>query len=224
MTKRFSISAILLGTFLVLGLHSKTVGQNFEGVIYYQIPEMANQGMDEMPYMIKGTKARMEFGQGAQKGAMLLIPNESKIVLIIDAMKGYMSMDYSKDTNKDNSDGNTTVTKTEDTKTIAGRSCKVWEIRSDQDNVEVCMAKGLGTFMIPQNPMSKQNTPAWAQEIMDGQAMPLEVLKVNGNGSKTLQMKATRIEEKSLSPDLFKIPDGYNDMSAMMKQMQKQGN
>lgn len=226
MKKRNLFSTILLGAYFILGFQSLTAAQNFEGVIYYQVPEMAKQGMGEMPYMIKGGKARMEFGQGAQKGAMVLMPEESKIVLIMDAVKGYMSMDYNDDSNADGSSefDDATVTKTGETKTIAGRSCEVWKIKSKEDNVEACMAKDLGTFMVPQNPMSRKNTPAWAQEIMDGKAMPLEVLEINGDGSKTMQMKATRIEEKSLSPDLFKIPDGYNDMSAMMKQMQSQGN
>ncbi|HKK45156.1 MAG TPA: DUF4412 domain-containing protein [Balneolaceae bacterium] len=225
MTKKNVISALLLGVFLISGLQFPAVAQNFEGVIYYQVPEMANQGMGEMPYMIKGSKARMEFGQGNQKSAMLFLPSESKIVMIIEAMKGYMSMDYNNEIDADDaSQDHTTVTKTGEMKTIAGRSCEVWNITSDKDNMEVCMAKGLGNFMIPQNPMSRQNTPAWAQEIMDSKAMPLEVLEINGDGSKTIQMKASRIEEKTLSPELFEIPKGYNDMSAMLKQMQNQGN
>lgn len=186
---------------------------------------MINQGMGEMPYMIKGSKARIEFGQGNQKSAMLFLPDESKIVMIIEAMKSYMSIDYNDEINTDRStDDKTTVTKTGETKTIAGRSCEVWHITSDEDNVEVCMAKNLGNFMIPQNPMSRRKTPAWAQEIIDDKAMPLEVLEINKDGSRKVQMKATRIEEKTLASHLFVIPEGYKDISAMMKQMQNQGN
>jgi len=222
---RRTITFILFIGLWFADLALTATAQNFEGIIYYQIPEMTNQGMDKMPYMIKGSKARIEFGQDQQKGAMILLPEQSRFVFVIDAMKSYMSMNYD-DVVDDNSfsEEHTSITKTGEMKTIAGKSCEVWEITSDKDNVEACMAKGLGTFMIPQNPMSKKNTPAWAQEIINAKIMPLEVLELNDDGSKTTQMKAIRIEEKTLSPDLFEIPEGYKDISALMKQMRNQNN
>jgi hypothetical protein len=53
--------------------------------------------------------------------------------------------------------------------------------------------------------------------------MPLEVVEITG-GSSIVKLRASRIEEKSLSDDLFKVPEGYNDMSNMMKQMLNQRN
>ncbi|MGD8426583.1 MAG: DUF4412 domain-containing protein [Balneolaceae bacterium] len=227
MSKKNMRSVILIaGLLLVATLPLRSLAQDFEGIIYYQIPEMTNQGMNEMPYMIKGSRARMEFGKGNEKGAMILMSDQSKLVFVMDAMKGYMTMDYNKEFDKSetSSDEDATVMKTGETKTIAGKNCEVWNIKTDDNNVEACMAKGLGTFMIPQNPISRQNTPVWAREIMEGGAMPLEVLEINGDGSKTVQMRATKIEEKKLAQDLFEIPEGYKDVSSMMKMMQNQGN
>jgi hypothetical protein len=76
----------------------------------------------------------------------------------------------------------------------------------------------MGSFMMPKTPMARSNSPKWAQELMEGNSMPLEVIEIK-NGKKTVQMRATKIEEKSLSADLFEIPKGYNNMSGMMKQM-----
>lgn len=215
--KNFSIPVVF--SLLIFGfIPSLLTAQNFEGIIYYEIPQMTQQGMDEMPYMIKDSKARMEFGQGQQKGAMILLPEQSKMVIIIEAMKGYMSMNTDEDQHEmdDYSEGD--AHKTGETKTIANRQCEVWRIESPESTVEACMAKGLGTFMMPKSPMGNDNAPAWAKELMEG-SMPLEVVEIE-NGNRSLRMRATKIEEKTLSPDLFEIPEGYNDMSGMMQQMQ----
>lgn len=201
-------------------IQADILAQDFEGTIYYEVSELKKEGMGEMPYMIKDSKIRMEFGEGDQKGAMLFLPEESRMVVIVDAMKGFMSMDLDENPNMDNQSDEEIpdMTKTGEMKTIAGKSCEVWESTSEEEIYEVCIARGLGNFMMPENPMGNSNTPAWAEELKNGGFMPLEVVEVK-NGQKTTQMKATRIEEGSLDASLFEIPQGYNDMSSMMQQM-----
>lgn len=200
-------------------LPAQSSAQDFEGTIYFEVTDLAKQGVDELPYMIKGSKARMEFGQGQQKGAMLLLPEESRMVIIVDAMKGYMSMDMDQSSDDQEDFSEAEATNTGETKTIAGKECKVWEIISEGDTIEACMASGMGTFMLPESPMQKNNTPDWAKELIAQGAMPLEVIEIT-NGNRSIQMRAIRIEEESLSADLFEVPEGYNDMSGMLQQMQ----
>lgn len=211
---------ILLFLGILIYVPALSSAQDFEGVIYYEINDMKEQGMEEMPYMIKGPKARMEFGSGQEKGAMILMPEESQMVILIETMKGYMKMDTRDAEGEMDDYSDTDATKTGETKTIAGRECEVWNIKSEENTIEACMAKGMGTFMMPKSPMAKDNTPEWVKELMDEGAMPLEVIEIK-NGNRSVQMRATRIEEKSLSDDLFTIPEGYRDMSDMMKQMQQ---
>lgn len=213
------LTQLFLSFFVLCCFPFLSMGQDFEGTIYFEVSDLAKEGIDEMPYMIKGNKARMEFGDGQQKGAMLLLPDESKMVIIMDAMKGYMSMDTDQTPGEAEDFTNTEATKTGETKSIAGRSCEVWKIESEDSMIETCMAKGMGTFMLPKSPMGQDNAPQWAKELMAQGAMPLEVVELE-NGNRSIQMRATRIEEKSLSADLFEIPDGYNDMSGMLQQMQ----
>ncbi|HEX6982070.1 MAG TPA: hypothetical protein VF181_04865 [Balneolaceae bacterium] len=54
------VSLLLFIVFFAITSLSK--GQEFEGVIYYEIPEMVQQGVEELPYMVKGSKVRMGFG------------------------------------------------------------------------------------------------------------------------------------------------------------------
>ena len=211
----------LMGIVIMLFTTAVSEAQDFEGVIYYEIPEMSRQGMGEMPYMVKNSKVRMEFGQGAQAGAMIFMPDQNKMTFILEPMKGYMTMDMNDPESMDDTDDNTNMVKKEETKTVAGRSCEVWEVSDNRNTYQLCVAKGMGNFMMPQNPMAQTNTPKWAKEAMAGGFMPLEVVDVT-NGNREIKMRATRIEEKSLSASLFEIPQGYNDMSSMMKQMMNQ--
>ncbi|MEL7832716.1 DUF4412 domain-containing protein [Fodinibius sp. Rm-B-1B1-1] len=220
MLKRISLS--LLTALFIAGTFSLTTqAQDFEGVIHFEIPEMAEQGMGEMPYMVKGNKGRMEINHMGQKNAMLMLPDESKMVMIIEKMQGYIEMDTNKETSKSDLEEtpDTEMTNTGQTKTIAGRTCEVWRMESEDGTFETCMANGMGTFMMPQNKMQKNQAPEWAKTFAEKGAMPLEIVEIQ-NGSKSIKMKATKIEEKSLSDDLFKIPEGYRDMSGMMRGMQ----
>lgn len=218
-------TVITLCLFVLIYLPVSTVAQDFEGVVHYEISDVEfDGGAQEMPYMVKGNKARAEFGQGQQKGAMIIMPDESKMVVLVDAMKGYMTMDFDQsEEDMEEQYDETEVTKTGETKQIAGRECEVWRTHSQDNTIETCMAKGMGTFMMPKNPGGQDNTPEWVKEFIDEGAMPLEVVEVD-NGDRTLQMKAVKIEEKSLSSDLFEIPDGYRDVTSMMERMKNRGN
>ncbi|MDZ7659550.1 DUF4412 domain-containing protein [Fodinibius sp.] len=219
--KKLSLFVLTLSIICFIGMPTTTTAQDFEGVIYFEMADLAKQGMGEMPYMVKGNKGRMEINHQGQKNAMLMLPGESKMVMIIEQMNGYIEMDLSNDfgnTEKDTT-SEPTMTKTGETKTIAGKTCEVWRMKSEDGTFETCMAKGMGTFMMPQNQMQKRNAPAWAQKFAEEEAMPLEIVEIK-NGKRTVQMKATKIVEKSLSDDLFKVPEGYNNMSGMMKGMQ----
>lgn len=214
------VNQLLITICVLCFFYSPTQAQDFEGTIYYDILNSNDEGISQMSYMIKGQKTRLEFGGNQNKGSMLYLPEESKIVFLIDAQKGYMSLDAHEAGTKEDDLANVEATKTGETKTIAGRSCEVWKVVSDNNTVEACMTKGIGTFMMPKNPMARDNTPAWAKELMDEGAMPLEVVEIK-NGDRSVNMIATKIEEKSLPADLFEIPEGYRDMSAMLKQIQQ---
>lgn len=217
------LKAGIAGAFVLLGCVSLTAAQEFEGTIHYEIPEMAANGMGEMVYMIKDSKARIEFGEGMQKGAMLFFPEESKSVVIIEQMKGYIVMDQNTFQDQENTDQDFDMEKTGTNKTIAGQSCEVWVIKHDDEQYNVCMAQGLGSFMMPKNPMGgSQNIPGWAQEAIAQGVMPLEVVLMTDDQTE-MQMQATRITPQSMDASLFEIPDGYKDMSSMMKQMMNRG-
>ncbi|PAU94178.1 hypothetical protein CK503_08160 [Aliifodinibius salipaludis] len=217
--RKLSQFVLTLSIICFIGVPTSTTAQDFEGVIHFEMADLAKQGMGEMPYMVKGNKGRMEVSHRGQKSVMLMLPEQSKMVILIEQMNGYIEMDTSQEGESTDNIDDADLNNTGETKTIAGRTCEVWKMKSEDGIFETCMAKGMGTFMMPQNQMQKREAPAWVQKFSEEGAMPLEIVEIK-NGNRTVQMKATKIEEKSLSDDLFEIPEGYRDMSGMMKGMQ----
>lgn len=211
---------IFTAFFAVAIFSNQTHAQNFEGVIHYESAEMAKMGRGNMPYMIKGQRNRVEFGMGQKTGAMILVPNKSKMIVIIDEMNAYMEMNINHAIDTPEDMNKTEATNTGESKTIAGKTCEVWNMKSDEGTFETCLAKGMGTFMMPGRDMMPEEPPAWAKTLMEEGAIPLEVIEIKGNGSRIVKMKAKKIEEKTLSDDLFEVPEGYRNMSGMRQGMQ----
>lgn len=221
-----AVYAIIAGLCMIAGISLQSHAQNFEGVIHYEFAETAQSGMGDIPYMIKDDKMRIQFGDGQSEGAMIFLPGKSKMLFILDNMKSYMNVDTDNWTDENAYESKwseSEMTKTGQSKTIAGYDCEIWRVtNANNDELSLCMAEGLGTFMSPGNPMARRNAPGWAKEIVADGYMPLEVIEGAADGSTTVQMKAKRIEEKSLSDSLFEVPSGYKDMSSIMNQMMKQ--
>lgn len=49
-----NLSVCFLSLLVILGFCNSSAAQDFEGIIHYEIPEMAKQGIEELPYMAKG--------------------------------------------------------------------------------------------------------------------------------------------------------------------------
>jgi hypothetical protein len=102
--------------------------------------------------------------------------------------------------------------------TIAGYECEHAIITSDDGQYDVCLAKGLGTFMAPSNPMGGRgadNSPASAVlQKLGGDVFPLKVQKVGGD----VALEVTKIEKKPLNDSMFSVPPDYRklDIGALM--------
>jgi len=203
----------LLGVLMLV--NAAVAAQDFEGIIYYEIAELKAAGMNEMAYMIKDGKARMEYGNGAQQSSVLFLPEENRMVVLIPQMRGFMSMDIDEMSEGNNEIDPDEAEQTGQTRSVAGKSCEVWRISDAEETYEVCVARNMGNFVMPN---AEADTPGWARELMAEGFMPLEVVTLE-NGRRSVNMRAMRIEEKAIDDALFLIPEGYSDMTEMMKQM-----
>jgi hypothetical protein len=97
---------------------------------------------------------------------------------------------------------------------IAGYPCEhAVFTEADGQNVDVCLARGLGAFMpFPSgNPMATAARPdnGWGAKL-GGDAFPLKVTK----GTR-VELEVTKIEKQPLNASLFAPPDGWQKFGGM---------
>ncbi|MGH9762151.1 MAG: DUF4412 domain-containing protein, partial [Blastocatellia bacterium] len=107
---------------------------------------------------------------------------------------------------------------------IAGHTCEHYLV-GDEQNVDMCMAKGLGYFGSPSGFGSAGNlgpsfsadmmanaSPEW-KKLLEGGAFPLK-MSMAKNGQTQFSLEVTQIEPKAVDDSLFVIPAGYREMKA----------
>jgi hypothetical protein len=192
--------------------------QGFEGALTIRM--QAERGM-EIQQLIKGDKVRTEMGGRGQEGVMIMDGAAQTMMMIMPSEKMYMVMDLKAGAGGPGPRQGETpkITKLGTSETIAGRACDNFLV-GDQQDMEVCAAKGLGFYMSGRNPMGGRSpmgrVPDFRQdaimrEYKDG-FFPLRIVRLAG-GKREVMMEVTRIEPKSLDAALFSAPAGYQQMS-----------
>ena len=182
----------------------------FEGKIVYSIsyedlPEEYAAYTSMMPkestIYIKGEKTRVEQSTG-MGSTITIIDNKAKTGYIcMDMMGNKMAFKMDAKTFDDNSNANEKpeVTYSNETKTIAGYTCKKAEIKSKdaEEPMVVWFTEEIPTFK------SKDF------KYINGFPMEYQVK----NGGMTMLMTATTISKEKVSDTYFKIPSGYTEKS-----------
>jgi len=192
--------------------------QGFEGTLTIRM--QAERGM-EMQQLIKGDKVRTEMGGRGQEGVMIMDGAAQTMTMIMPSEKMYMVMDLRGGPGQPaERQGETPkITKLGTSETIAGKPCDNFLVGEQQD-LEVCAAKGMGFYMTGRNPMGGRSpmgrVPDFRQEAImreykDG-FFPLRITRIAG-GKREVMLEVTRIEAKSLDAGLFQVPAGYQQMS-----------
>ena len=185
-------------------------GKDFRGVIIYNIsysddldPQMATMMPKTLKLFIKGNKSRTEMKTGFGTTIVLFDGDDKSSVVLLDMMgqKYAMKMTH-EDMEKENADVPETVVEvTDETKEIAGYTCKKALVKSvdDADDFEefVYFTDELGSGIL------NANNPLF--EDIDG--VMLEY--VNNENDMNMKMEAISVEKKKVSDDMFEIPEGY---------------
>jgi len=207
-------------------------GGAFEGAITAKM--FTGDQPIEIRYAIKGARTRIEtqLSRGsAQMGVMLMDMSSSTQTMLIPQTKTYMTMNWGEMAEKmakgkDTSGDFPKVTSTGKTETVAGLTCQHWLV-GDEQNMDVCMAKGLGYFggggqsggifdQLKNLALGEKikaqiaANPEFAK-FVEGGAFPLKIAQIENGQSKTM-MEVTGVERKSLDDSLFTVPADYKKM------------
>jgi len=200
--------------------------QKFEGIVSTRVS--GGGGAMDMTYSVKGDLVRMDMsGPGGMSIYMLhdAATNSGKIVL--PAQQMYMeqpAMSIDAVPGRGRARGGQTqersVRWTGQKEIIAGYECEHLLIADDNGGqVDVCAAKGLGTFTMHGSPLGMgggaqgrgdQAGPAWAR------GLPADVFPLKVQSGTDIPFEVTKIEKKSLDASLFTVPDGFQKMDMGM--------
>lgn len=201
----------------------------FEGVIAY---EMNMGGMTvNMEQTVKGSMVRQSMQMPMGEMVSFVDTKTMDMTILMPAQKMYMKMNgremmgqvqamqqersgLQPDPSEFQATGRT--------ETIAGHRCEHYTWSSDDGDMDLCIATGLGfmPFASPQggmggrgmggapNPFS--DAEKWRARFGDG-FLPLS-MSVAAEGG-TMTMRATRVEPGSVSDSVFQIPEGFTEMA-----------
>ncbi len=208
-------------TGIVAGTAAPLAAQGFEGVVTWQVS--GDNGT--MTQMYKGSLVRMEMNQAGREGVMLMDHTGGTVTMLMPQQKVYMKMDLKGMPGMSGNDDHAQpkLTATGKSETIAGRTCEVYryaEAAGKPETMELCVAKGMGFFMMGHSPMGGGgplgnlakvgSNPEYAKLYKDG-FFPLRMSSLEGGTAKPMLL-AKAIEAKSLDAGLFVVPAGFMEM------------
>jgi hypothetical protein len=164
----------------------------------------------QLEYQVRGGKVRVNMGGPMGGMAMLAVPQERKLYMLMAAQQAYMEMPLAEAASAASSapEPDVKVTRTGKKETVAGLSCEhVLVAQGKATPTDICITTELGRYVDPGQVMRAGAVPAWQKQIGDG--FPLKVTLPDG----TVMMEAISVETKRLSNDLFSVPSNYNKMA-----------
>jgi Domain of unknown function (DUF4412) len=196
--------------------------QTFEGTITMRINAPGRgataQGQATMPqqmeYQVRGGKVRVNLGGGMAGGmAMLAVPQEQKIYMLMVAQQSYMEMPMVPPSAAASAAAaaadEVKVTRTGRKEVVAGFTCEhVLLTPAKGEGTDMCLTTALGRYMDPMQGMRRGPAPAWQKQIADG--FPLKVSLPDGS----VAMEVTKVEKKRLANELFSVPANFTKIAS----------
>ena len=181
--------------------------QEFEGAITVRVAAGARNGQPapDLEYLARGGKLRVNVRSPMGSVAMIAVPAEKKLYTLMDAQSVYMEQPLALDVRGGANEPAPTITRTGRKETIAGHECEHILIAAQGGSMDVCMARGLGPFVMAGLSASM---PAWQRALTADGGFPLKVSRADG----TTQLEVTKIERKKLNDAMFTVPDNYQKM------------
>lgn len=212
MTKRRGM-LVLAAMTAGLGARSPLAAQPFEGAITMRMSARTAQGVmnQQMEYLVRSGKLRVNLAGPAGGMAMIAVPQERKMYMLVVAQNAYMEMalpdpaTVAKGVNAPVED--VKVTRTGRMETVAGMTCEHVEVSSKTGATDLCLTKALGRFVNPLDGLRQGTVAPWQRQIEN--EFPLKVTMPDGS----VPLEVTKVERKRLSNDLFTVPSSYTKMT-----------
>jgi hypothetical protein len=208
-----AFTLLVLALILAPGCKRRGFGSGFEGDITIHTTRASSAGAaQDMTVRAKGDKLRFDSMSNGETSSALYDPSSNKLVIVMDAQKAYMDMDFSSRSAAPNTDPKTSaVEKTGKTETIAGYDCEDWTVKDPSGTrTEVCMAEGLAFFDL--EAVRHGGGASWNKALRDKKYFPLRSIEYDTGGKEVSRSEVTKIDAKKLDDAVFAVPKDYTKL------------
>ncbi len=200
----------------------KTFGSGFEGEISMHTTRATGPAQD-MVVETKGDKLRFDtqsppgsIGAGASMKAYgIYDPSVSatKVVMVFDAQKAYMDLDFSSPSapQANTSADTSTIDKNGKKETIAGIDCQTWTAKdASGKRSEVCIAEGIAFFDVAS---LKSGGSSLSRELREKKLFPMRSVEYDASGKEVSRTEVTKVEKKKIDDARFVVPSDYKKVA-----------
>ncbi len=199
----------ILAAAAVLCAGSSFAAGTFEGEIDMKITHGSD--VNHMPFMIKGSKIRIQTETHGMHVAMIMDRDARTILTLLEERHMAMEMPMPEQSAKA-AEKHGVFTKTGKTEEILGYQTEEWTDSTENGVVHLWVTKALGTYLSTQNPMAHSSAPEWETWLEHENMFPLRTVTMNG-GNEVSRMDVEKVDARTLDASLFTVPDGYQKMS-----------
>lgn len=228
-----------LARFLVsaLFLPAAVLAADFEGTVSVKMSgreAAAGKGggaEQQMNFSLKGGLMRVDTGAQGQNIGVIMDSAKQQMTLLMGQQHMYMvraiPTPAAAGSGTDKA-GGAALEKTGVTEKILGYDCAKYVMKDNARTTELWLTGDLGQFMGlgGGGPMGRRGggpAPQGWEDLLQGKNFfPMRVVSTEG-GKEVGRFEVTAVEKKSLPDTLFTVPDGWQDMSAMMRGMPMPG-
>jgi hypothetical protein len=205
---------LLLALPLLVLSCKKGFGSGFEGEISMHTTHAGGPSQD-MVVETKGDKLRFDTESPGGKSYGIYDPSvsPSKVVMVLDAQKAYMDLDFSSPSapQANTSADTSTIDKNGKKETIAGIDCQTWTAKdASGKRSEVCIAEGIAFFDIGS---LKSGGSALSKELREKKLFPMRSVEYDASGKETSRTEVTKVDKKKIDDARFVVPADYKKVA-----------
>jgi hypothetical protein len=212
---------------LLIALPTAGAQAPFEGVITMMVTVPGAAPMENI-MSVKGARGRSEMSMQGMQAYAITDFDKGTVTAVLPTQRMYMNLGEAMTKTLPDPEAAAEVTFKETGKkgTFAGVACNYYLIQYKTGmDADACIAKGIGTFFGMGAAGGRGNSAPGVQKAMRQLAKQFKggafVLRMDMReaGQLRLSTEVTKLEKKAVDDAVFVVPEGFQDMTAMMKGM-----
>jgi hypothetical protein len=205
-----AVAALALTVFAgaASGAAQERTEELFEGVVRYRAKD--GSGSHVVSYAVSGDRVRLDVERPGEQSTMIVDADAEVLYVVLPARQMYMQLSIPPlRPPRDESAEESQPVRTGRTHTVAGHRCETWVIADGAGEIEMCVARDLGSMGALATSVDRRIADASWYRRLASDFFPLRVATRDVHGNEVSRLEATRVDRRPLDRSLFRPPPDY---------------